>query len=182
MRNSSKIKLERLLIHWPIQWWIQDFPYGGANSQRGWANLLFGQLFAEKCMKMKKFGPGGSASPAPPPLRSTNAIHCEHSRFFFTLSKSDRNKMLFWELSQLPSLQVNTYLGVSAQTKLVCPNCVAESVGPTESKVWIGNFNGYKQFCKMSTPLLLTSHWNFRHWPRRRIYQWQTEQGSGGST
>ena len=28
-------------------------------SQSGGANLLFGQNFPEKCMKMKEFGPGG---------------------------------------------------------------------------------------------------------------------------
>ena len=34
------------------QWRIQDFP--GAATQRG-ANLLFGQFFQKKCMRMKKF-------------------------------------------------------------------------------------------------------------------------------
>ena len=32
---------------------IQDFPERGANPRRG-ANLLFGILFVENCMKMKK--------------------------------------------------------------------------------------------------------------------------------
>ena len=86
-------------------------------------------------MKMKKFGPGGVHPRRPHPLDPPMQYTVNIPGFFFTLSKSDRNKILFWELSQLPSLQVNTYLGVSAQTKLVGPNCVAESVGPTESKV-----------------------------------------------
>ena len=44
----------------------------GANFQGWGANLLFGQILAEKCMKMKEFGPrGGGVSLAPPP-KSTN--------------------------------------------------------------------------------------------------------------
>ena len=52
-----------------IQWRIQDFPVGGgsANAQVGGANLLFGQIFPENCMKMKEIGPrGGRVSLAPP--------------------------------------------------------------------------------------------------------------------
>ena len=41
----------------PLQWRIQDFPQGGANSQSGFANLLFCKFFAENCMGMKEFGP-----------------------------------------------------------------------------------------------------------------------------
>ena len=41
---------------------------GGANSQGGGANLLFGQKFPQNCMEMKEFGPrGGGASLATPP-------------------------------------------------------------------------------------------------------------------
>ena len=42
----------------PHQWWIQDVPEGGgANSQSACANLIF--FFAENCMTMTEFGPGG---------------------------------------------------------------------------------------------------------------------------
>ena len=36
---------------------------GGANSQGGGANLLFGQKISKNCMKMKEFGPGGHPPP-----------------------------------------------------------------------------------------------------------------------
>ena len=42
---------------------------GGANFQSGGANLLFGQIFTQNCMKMKEFGPrGGGARPWRHPL------------------------------------------------------------------------------------------------------------------
>ena len=41
---------------------------GGANSQSGGANLLFGQHFPENCMKMKEFGPTGGARVPGAPL------------------------------------------------------------------------------------------------------------------
>ena len=41
---------------------------GGANFQGGDANLLFGQIFTENCMKMKEFGPGGQCVSLAPPL------------------------------------------------------------------------------------------------------------------
>ena len=52
----------------PLQWRIQDFPEGGyANSQNG---IIF-KLLAEKCMKMKEFGPPVACSwrPLPPWIR-----------------------------------------------------------------------------------------------------------------
>ena len=52
----------------PVQWWIQDFPEGGANPQSGCANLLFRKFFAENCMKMKEFGPRGGAHVPGAPL------------------------------------------------------------------------------------------------------------------
>ena len=47
---------------------------GGANSQGGGANVLFGQKIPENCMKMKEFGPGGEDArpwrlPLDPPMR-----------------------------------------------------------------------------------------------------------------
>ena len=40
-----------------VQWWIQDFPEKGvAASKGGCTSLLFCQIFAENCMKMKEFG------------------------------------------------------------------------------------------------------------------------------
>ena len=35
----------------------------GANPKGGDANLLFGQIFPEKCMKMKAIGPTGGPRP-----------------------------------------------------------------------------------------------------------------------
>ena len=42
---------------------------GGANCQRGGANLLFWSIFPENCMNMKEFGPrGGGVHPWHLPL------------------------------------------------------------------------------------------------------------------
>ena len=74
------------------QWRIQDFPDGGSQPQRGGANLLFGQLFRENCMKMKENGPRGSANgTASGPLRfctgrnpKTDHVKSLHSVIFTT--------------------------------------------------------------------------------------------------
>ena len=42
-----------------MQWWIQDFVDGGAPTPKAGANLLFGQIFPENCMKIKEIGPEG---------------------------------------------------------------------------------------------------------------------------
>ena len=56
-----------------VQWRIQDFPDGGANTQGGCANLSFGQIFPENSMKMKEIGLGTRVpGTSPPPLRSAN--------------------------------------------------------------------------------------------------------------
>ena len=45
------------------------FPRGGCgNCKGGDANLLFLPIFPQNCMKLKKFGPGGSVPDPPPPL------------------------------------------------------------------------------------------------------------------
>ena len=44
------------------QWLIQDFPQGGAPSSK--IAIIF-KIFAENCMKMKEFGPGGRVPGAP---------------------------------------------------------------------------------------------------------------------
>ena len=49
-----------------LQWRIQDFPRGGGAPTPKSA-IIF-QFFAENCMKMKEFGPGGGARPWRPPL------------------------------------------------------------------------------------------------------------------
>ena len=42
-----------------------EFPRGGcANPQGGGANLLFGQITPQNCMKMKEFGPRGDHVPS----------------------------------------------------------------------------------------------------------------------
>ena len=50
-----------------VQWRIQDFPQGGAQTPK--IAIIF-QIFAENCMKMKEFGPpgggGGRVSLVPP--------------------------------------------------------------------------------------------------------------------
>ena len=58
-------------VFYTLQWWIQDFPEGCTNSRGGYANLLFYNIFAKHCIKMKEFGPGGHVSlalPLDPPL------------------------------------------------------------------------------------------------------------------
>ena len=61
--------LDPLLRSDTEQWRIQDFPEEGAPTPRGRQPMIL-SIFAENCMKMKKFWPpgggGGSASPAPP--------------------------------------------------------------------------------------------------------------------
>ena len=48
------------------QWRIQDFPEGGAPTDK---SAIILQFFAENCMKMKEFGfGGGRTSMAPPSL------------------------------------------------------------------------------------------------------------------
>ena len=56
-----------------VQWWIQDFPDGGASSWSWYKNLLFGKSLAENCMKIKETGPRGASYL----LGSTSAIDCE---------------------------------------------------------------------------------------------------------
>ena len=56
-----------------MQWRIQDFPDdGGVNPQAGDANLLFGQIFPENCIKIKEIGPRGEprvpGAPSDPPM------------------------------------------------------------------------------------------------------------------
>ena len=56
-----------------IQWRIQDFPQGGAQTPK--IAIIF-QMFAENCMKMKEFGPrGGGRASLAPPLGSANEIY-----------------------------------------------------------------------------------------------------------
>ena len=40
-----------------MQWRIQEFPEGEYQPLRRWTNLLFGNIFAENCMKIKETGP-----------------------------------------------------------------------------------------------------------------------------
>ena len=47
------------------QWRIQDSPQGGAPTPK--IAIIF-QIFAENCMKMKEFGPGGGPRPWRPAL------------------------------------------------------------------------------------------------------------------
>ena len=53
---SNYLQICLIILQICLQWWIQDFPEGRANSQSGCAN----HFFAKNCLKMKKFGfPGG---------------------------------------------------------------------------------------------------------------------------
>ena len=49
-----------------LQWWIQDFPDGGANLWVWRKNLLFGKISAENCMKMKEIGSANVMELLPP--------------------------------------------------------------------------------------------------------------------
>ena len=53
-----------------LQWRIQDFPRGGAPTPK--IAIIF-HIFAENCMKMKKFGPRGGRVPGAP-LGSANGL------------------------------------------------------------------------------------------------------------
>ena len=50
-RQGQYVHLQHF-IH--VEWQIQDFPEGVAASPEGSANLLFGIMFAENYMKVKK--------------------------------------------------------------------------------------------------------------------------------
>ena len=55
------------------------FPRGGCgNCKGGDANLLFLPIFPQNCMKLKKFGPGGSV-PDPPPPGSANVYYFQRN-------------------------------------------------------------------------------------------------------
>ena len=44
--------------------WIQDFPDWGRQPQKGGAFILFDQIFAENCMKLKEIRPRGDPGSA----------------------------------------------------------------------------------------------------------------------
>ena len=56
------------------QWRIQDFLDGSTNPQDGGANLLFGQILPENCMKMKEFRPKEGVCIPGDPLRFANVL------------------------------------------------------------------------------------------------------------
>ena len=43
------------------------FPTGGANPREGCENVLFGNIFAENCMKMREIGLRGGTRPRATP-------------------------------------------------------------------------------------------------------------------
>ena len=57
---------------------------GGAKSKSGCANLLFCIFFAENCMEMKEFGPGGGGMCPWRPLGSTMVKPLFRSPLFYT--------------------------------------------------------------------------------------------------
>ena len=66
------------------QWRIQDFPQGGAPTLK--IAIIF-QIFAENCMKMKEFGPGGGGGASlAPPLGSANGELSQEVIPFVSLS------------------------------------------------------------------------------------------------
>ena len=56
-------RLAKMVDNIYLQWRIQDFPQGGAQTPK---NVIIFQFFAENCMKMKKFGPPGAGAGARP--------------------------------------------------------------------------------------------------------------------
>ena len=56
-----------------------EFPrQGDANLKRGSENILFGQFFPERCMKMREIGPTGGVPGAPLDLPQWNQWKCSH--------------------------------------------------------------------------------------------------------
>ena len=48
-----------------VQWWIQDFPDGKRQPQKGGGSgLLFGKILAENSMKLKEIGLRGRQIPS----------------------------------------------------------------------------------------------------------------------
>ena len=65
-RNAIKKKGKsgQLTTLAPIQWRIQDFPEGSGRQFPNWVcQPIILQLFAENCMKIHEFGPGGVRDP-----------------------------------------------------------------------------------------------------------------------
>ena len=50
-----------------LQWRIQDFPEEGALTPKGGCHPIIWLIFADNCMKMKKFWAGGARVPRAPP-------------------------------------------------------------------------------------------------------------------
>ena len=51
-----------------MEWHNPGFARAGCHNprERGCANLLFGKIFAENCMKLKEVGPRGGVFPSDP--------------------------------------------------------------------------------------------------------------------
>ena len=60
-----------MIVHLPLQWWIQDFPEEGAPTPRGGANIRFCHIFPKTAWNWKNLGPGGRIPCTP--LRSATA-------------------------------------------------------------------------------------------------------------
>ena len=68
LTNASFIQIQRLHHTLRMQWRIQEFPEGEYQPLRRWTNLLFGNIFAENCMKIKETGPREGAHVPSAPL------------------------------------------------------------------------------------------------------------------
>ena len=64
---------------------MQDFPVG-RQSQREGPNSLFGNFFAENCMKMKKLDSEGGTHPWCPPWSLTHVVSEKYFMFMYVLS------------------------------------------------------------------------------------------------
>ena len=81
---------------------VPGFPRG-ANPQSGSANLLFGQISPENCLKMKEIGPGRRGPDAP--VRSAKGIHininasrnCEGKEKVGAIGKNPTKVVYFWQ-------------------------------------------------------------------------------------
>ena len=90
------------------QWRIQDFPAGAPTPEVG-VLIYYFAFFANKCMKMKEFGPRGRGAHAWPSLDppTVNVVSTLKKGSYFFKSQNASDKSVKWDLT----LKINRTTG-----------------------------------------------------------------------